>query len=93
MLKLDILNYGSGYYELNIVRIIKSLKDSQSLSSFEDNFKREVQNIPKKHALTAEMCFKIKWNGDQYTNPYAFIEVWHVDIDGMPDNLLARICK
>ena len=91
MLKIGFLTHSSGYYELHCARIIKSLIGCQSLQSFEDNFKRDIKNVPKKHSLTAEMCFKLKWTADQYVNPDAHIQIWHVDIDGMPDNLTAVI--
>lgn len=79
------------YYELNAIRIIKEHKNSVSLSSFESNFKSELINVPKKTTLTADLCFRVKWVGDQYMDKDAFIEIWHVDISGIPDRLIATV--
>lgn len=81
----------NNYYELKVVQLVKSLSGASSLTTFEDNFKCEIFNIPKKTTATADTLYKLRWVGDQWTNPNAHIEIWHKDNDGNDDRLIATI--
>jgi len=82
----------NSYYELKVISLVKSLKGANSLSTFESNFKSGIFNVPKKTIATADTLYKLKWVGDQWTNPNAYIEIWHRDNDGNYDRLVATIC-
>ena len=81
------------YYELKVVNICKEYKGVETINQFENSFKMEISQVPKKTALTADVIYRTKWVGDQYTSMDAYLEIWHTNSDGVQDRLIATIKK
>lgn len=79
--------YKTTYYERKVVMILSSLSgECASMGTFQDNFKEELEKIPRKSVGIASMFYKI-YPGT-FTNQ---IEIWHVKLNNEPDRHIATV--
>lgn len=78
------------YYELEVIRIIKNLKDCNSLTTFEDNFKVDCSNVPRRSTATVDTSYRVRWIGDKWTDPNAYITIVHTGV-GKTERIVATI--
>jgi DNA adenine methylase len=90
--KLEITTHKTigSTYELKVLSLLKSLKDQPTLNMFESVFNREIESIKRTSTSVASISYRLRWVGDQYVDPNAYLELWH---RSSPERKVATIKK
>ncbi|UWY28825.1 hypothetical protein N4T20_02620 [Flavobacterium sp. TR2] len=86
-LKIEIKSRRSKSYELQVLQKLRDFENSNiSLHSFPDMFKSRIGEIPRASVGTADMFYRATLSED-----YKKVDVWHLNIQGDQDRLLAVV--
>lgn len=86
-LKIEFKSRRTKSYELQVCQILRDLENSNiSLISFPDTFKGHIEKIPRASVAMAWMFYRATVSDD-----FKKAEVWHLNVHGEPDRLLAIV--
>lgn len=88
MLKIETKKTKSNTYELWALSDLKSCKECESLTGLKSNVETLWNNRTRRSIATVSNCYKLILSED-----YKKVEMWHVNVHGTPDRLVAIVTK